>query len=396
MERVMTEQARSDERSQLTSFLAYLKGSKGAQELLSSLRVLSKGIFIDERASSGLVEHYQSWLAKESHGEVHKSPDKSFQWLFEGKDPVRHYLVEGKNVLVGFVAPVSIPNPQQFGLPYYLGSLLSGESYLHPADPSISKLPKVEARQGKFGLEFHITARRSALVVQEKVVRDFAALIKDSRFVERRYPEALRTLAGAFKLLVSLVRRARGIQRTFPIVVPYDVKNSKGKNIRMAGKFMFVEERGTLLRTIELSGRNLSGFLRAELVRAPREKLGTFKLTPKHRDLMGFYEAFGKRRSVHARAFAEFEEGVRRTRDTRERFQGFFTAPECFEKFSQWYQLSQPIEFHKIKSSVERFGVKGERYQLYGGWIFAFDRSQTLVRCVGRHIRMPGHRRGAA
>jgi hypothetical protein len=396
MELSMAEQARTDERSQLTSFLAYLKGSKGAQELLPSLRVLSKGIFIDERAASGLVEHYQSWLEKESHGEVHKSPDKSFQWLFEGRDPVKHYLVEGKNVLVGFVAPVLIPNPQQFGLPYYLGSLLSGENYLHPADPSICKLSKVEARQGKLGFEFHITARRSTLVVQEKVVRDFAALIRDSRFVERRYPEALRTLAGALKLLVALVRRARVIPRTFPIVVPYDVKNSKSKNIRMAGKFMLIEEKGNLLRTIELSGRNLSGFLRAELVRAPREKLGTFKLTPKHRDLMGFYEAFGKRRSVHARAFAEFEEGVRRTRDARERFQGFFTAPECFEKFSQWYQLSQPIEFHKIKSSVERFGVKGERYQLYGGWIFAFDRSQTLVRCVGRHIRMPGHRRGAA
>lgn len=392
----MTEQARTDERAQLTSFLGFLKAKKGAQELLPSLRVLSKGIFVDERAVSALIEHYQVWLERESHGEVHKSPEKSFQWLFETKDPIKHYLVEGKNVLVGFVAPVAIQNPQQYGLPYYLGSLLSGESYLHPADPSISKLSKVEGRQGKFGLEFHISARRSVLVVQEKVVRDFAALMKESRFVERRHPEALRTLAGALRLLVSLIRRARVIPRTFPIVVPSDVKNSKTKNIRMAGKFMFVEERGVLLRTIELSGRNLSGFLRAELTRAPREKLGSFKLTPKHRDLMGFYEAFGKRRSVHARAFAEFEEGVRRTRDTRERFQGFFTAPECFEKFSQWYQLSQPIEFHRIKSSVERFGVKGERYQLYGGWIFAFDRSQTLVRCVGRHIRMPGHRRGAA
>ncbi len=392
----MTAQVRADERAQLTSFLVFLKGNKGAQAILSSLRVLSKGIFVDERAVSALIEHYQAWLEKESHGEVHKSPEKSFQWLFEGKDPIKHYLVEGKNVLVGFVIPVSISNPQQFGLPYYLGSLLSGENYLHPADPSISKLSKVEARQGRFGLEFHITARRSVVIVQEKAVRDFAALIKESRFVERRHLDALRTLADALKLLVSLIRRARVIPRTFPIVVPFDVKNAKHKTIRMAGKFMFVEEKGVLLRTIELSGRNLSGFLRAELVRAPREKLGTFKLTPKHRDLMGFYEAFGKRRSVHARAFAEFEEGVRRTRDPRERFTGFFTAPECFEKFSQWYQLSQPIEFHKIKSSVERFGVKGERYQLHGGWIFAFDRSQTLVRCVGRHIRLPGHRRGAS
>lgn len=392
----MTEQVRADERAQLTSFLGYVKRSKGAQDLLSSLRVLSRGIFVDERAVSALIEHYQVWLEHESHGEVHKSPEKSFQWLFEGKNPMRHYLVEGKTVLVGFVVPVLITNPQQFGLPYYLGSLLSAESYLHAADPSLAKISKLEMRQGKGGLECHISTRGSTLIVQEKVVRDFATLIRDSRFVERRYPEALRTLAGSLKLLVSLIRRSRVIPRSFPIVVPYDVKSSKTKNVRMAGKFMFIEERGHLLRTVELSGRNLSGFLRAELLRAPREKLGSFKLTPKHRDLMGFYEAFGKRRSVHARAFAEFEEGVRRTRDSRERFQGFFTAAECFEKFSQWYQLSQPIEFHKIKSSIERFGVKGERYQLYGGWIFAFDRSQTLVRCVGRHIRMPGHRRGAA
>jgi hypothetical protein len=392
----MTEQVRADERSQLISFLGYLKRTKGAQEILSSLRVLSRGIFVDERAVSALIEHYQVWLEQESHGEVHKSPEKSFQWLFEGKDPMKHYLLEGRTVLVGFVVPVLITNPQQFGLPYYLGSLLSAENYLHPADPSLSKISKLEMRQGKGGLESHITTRGSTLVVHEKVVRDFAALIRDSRFVERRYPEALRTLAGSLKLLVSLIRRARVIPRSFPIVVPFDVKSSKTKNVRMAGKFMFIEERGSLLRAIELSGRNLSGFLRAELLRAPREKLGSFKLTPKHRDLMGFYEAFGKRRSLHARAFAEFEEGVRRTRDSRERFQGFFTATECFEKFSQWYQLSQPIELHKIKGSVERFGVKGERYQLYGGWIFAFDRSQTLVRCVGRHIRMPGHRRGAA
>jgi hypothetical protein len=232
-------------------------------------------------------------------------------------------------------------------------------------------------------------------VIHEKEIRDFAQLARESRFVERRYPDAQKTLVGALRLLVMLVRRSRVLPRTFPIVVPHDVKASKTKIVRASGKFLFIEEKGRILRSLELSGRNLSGFLRQELARAPREKLGSFKLTSKHRDLMGFYEAFGKRRSVHARAFAEFEEGVRRSRDAREKFPGFFTAAECFERFSQWYQVSQPIERNKIKAAIERFGVKGERFQLHGGWIFAFDKSQTLVRCVGRHIRMPGHRRGS-
>jgi hypothetical protein len=392
----MTENARSDERAQLVPFLMSLKGNKGAQELLSSVRVLSRGLFVDERVVSGVVELYQAWLERESHGLAHKTPEKTFQWLFEGRDPVRQYLVEGKHVLVGFVIPVILNHPQQFGLPYYLGSLLSADTYLHPADPAIAAIPKMDVKQGAKGVEFVVSTRKERILITEKVVRDFARLIEHSRFIERRYPHARATLVGTLQVLVGLVQRSRVVPRTFPIVVPFDVKASATKSVRMAGAFMFITDRGTLIRTIELSGRNLSGFLRSELERAPREKIGTFRMTPKHRDLMGFYESFGKRRSVHARAFAEFEEGVRRTRDARERFAGFFTAVECFEKFSQWYQLSQPIELYKIRSSVERFGVKGDRYQVYGGWIFVFDRSHTLIRCVGRHIRLPGHRRGAA
>ena len=392
----MTEQPQAQDRSQLISFVASLKGDKAAQGLQPSIRVLSKGIFVEERAVSALVELYQTWLERQSQGEVHKTTEKTFQWLFEGRQPTRYYVVEGKSVLVGFVVPASLVNPQQFGLPYYLGSLLSADTYLHPADPMLSKIPKLEVKQGREGIECVLSARGARLVILEKEIRDFARLIQGSRFIERRYPEAQKTLVESLRLLVMLVRRSRVIPRTFPIVVPYDVKNSKTKTVRVCGKFLFVEEKGRVMRTLELSGRNLSGFLREELSRAPRDKLGSFKVTPKHRDLMGFYEAYGKRKSVHARAFAEFEEGVRRSRDVRERFSGFFTAAECFEKFSQWYQISQPIEAKKIKGAIDRFGVKGERYQLHGGWIFAFDRSDTLVRCVGRHIRMPGHRRGAA
>ena len=104
----MTEQARPDERAQLILFLTSLKGNKAAQELLSSLRVLSKGLFVDERAVSAVVEHYQAWLERQSQGEAHKTHEKTFQWLFEGREPIKNYLVEGKHVLVGFVIPAAI------------------------------------------------------------------------------------------------------------------------------------------------------------------------------------------------------------------------------------------------------------------------------------------------
>jgi len=392
----MTVNVQTEERGQLLAFLNSLKANKGAEGLRPHIRVVSKGLFVDERGISALVELYHLWLERESQGIARKPLDKCFQWLFQEREPLRYYLVEGKNTLIGSIIPIPISNPQQFGLPYYLGSLLSASDYLHPADPILNKIPKLEVARGKGGAEWIVLTRGSKIVVTEKLARDFSLLIKSSRFVERRYPDAMKTLAGALQLLVTLVRRSRPVPRSFPLIVPFDVKSSKSKGVRMAGKFMFIEERGALVRILELNGRNLSGFLRSELVRAPREKLGSFKLTPKHRDLMGFYESFGKRRSVHARAFAEFEEAIRRTRDARERFQGFFSSAECFEKFSSLYQMSTPIEAHKIRSTIERYGVSGHSYTACGGWIFVLDRGQVLVRVIARHIRLTGHRRGAS
>jgi hypothetical protein len=376
----------TEERTQLHGFIKSLKGSKSAEGVLSLVRVVRGGLFVDERAVSSVAELYQSWLTRESGGAVQKPLEKCVQWLFEGREPPRHYLVEGKSTLVGHLIPVVVPTPQQFGIPYYLGSLLSAEAYLHPSDPAISRLKGVVSRTGPKGLEFVVSARRKEIVITEKAIKDFACLARSSRFMERRYPESLKTLVGAFVALVGLVRRSREVARAFPVVVPFDVKVSKGKSVRLAGKFMFLEDRGALTRVIELSGRNLSGFLREELERVPREKLGSFRLTPKHRDLMGFYEVGGKRRSVHARAFGEFEEAIRRTRDDKERFKGFFCAAECFEKFTLFYQLSRPIPARQIQGVLERFGIKGATFQLYGGWIFAFDGGGTIIRCVGKHI----------
>jgi len=177
------------------------------------------------------------------------------------------------------------------------------------------------------------------------------------------------------------------------MIAPFEVIRIKTKQLRVAGKFLFVEDRGCIDRVIELHGRHLSEFLRAELIKAPREKLGSFKLTPKHRDLLGFYESRGRRTSIHARAFSEFVELIRRAREPRERFKGWFSVAESFERFASLYQLSQPIDRRKISESLERFGLEGQGFSICGGWIFALSREGTVMRTVARHIRLPGQLR---
>lgn len=389
----MNQQQTDEARASILQFISSLKGNKRFEVTRPLIRVVPKGLFIDERAIDTVVSEFQQWLVSIGSGAAEKTAEKTKQWLFEGHAPERQYLVEGKNVLAGFLVPINVQTPQQFGLPYYLGSLQSTTQYLHPADPELQGIRGLELRQGRLGLEALVTKRNAKVLIPENVLRAFQVLAQGSRFLQRRYPGSEQSLSVCVRALAGLVKRARSVPKSFPIVVPYDVKFSKTKELRASGKFLFIEERGVLVRILEMSGRNLSGFLRDELMKCPREKLGSFKLTPKHRDLMGFYDHPRGRISVHARAFAEFAELIRRTRDPKEKFTGWFTTAECFEKFSSLYQLSQPIDRRKIDAALERFGIEGSNFKIYGGWIFSLSREQTVMRTVAKHVRLPGHRK---
>lgn len=381
-------------RASILSFIESLKGNKGFEAYRQYIRVVPKGLFVDERGVDAVIEAFQTWIKAVSQGAADKTAEKTKQWLFETTTPERLYLVEGRHVLVGFVIPIPIQTPQSFGLPYYLGALLPTTEYIHPADPEIAKIKGLEVQQGRLGIEASVRRRDARVLIPESVIKSFRQIAEGSRFLQRKYPGCEKSLLVALRALTALVQRGRPVPKTFPLFVPHELKASKAQSPRVAGKFLFIEEKGAVTRIIELHGRHLSAFLRSELMRAPREKLGSFRLTPKHRDLMGFYESFGKRTSVHARAFAEFAELIRRAREPRERFSGWFTSVECFEKFSSLYQLSQPIERRKIAQSLERFSIEGHSFRLCGGWIFALSKEGTVMRTVARHIRLPGHRRG--
>lgn len=158
-------------------------------------------------------------------------------------------------------------------------------------------------------------------------------------------------------------------------------------SLRAAGSVLFLEERGEVQQIFELRGRNLGVFLQHELRAATRQQLGSFRPTPNNRELLGYYEQRGARRSVHMRAFSEFTENLRRSRDPRERLKGWISVGECFERFSSFLQLSQPIERAKIASVLDRLEVQGSSFQAYGAWIFALSRDGTVLRTLARHVR---------
>jgi hypothetical protein len=389
----MTEQSAGDDKTSATRFIESLKSDKQFEAHRPLVRVVPKGLFVDERIVDAVVSTYQGWLIKQTEGVASKSLDKCKYRLFDGDTPERMYLTEGKTVLVGFLAPAVVRAPQSYGLPYYLGSLLSTKDYIHPADPTLSGLAGVKVQQGRQGVEAVVSRKGQSIIVAQQVAQELLEQAKVSKYLQRRYPGIDTTLSVALKAATGLVRRSRAVPRDFPMLVPHRMRSGKGRSVRFAGKLLLLEEQGIIQQIIELHGRNLSNFLRRELDAAPREKLGSFRLMSKHRDLLGYYESAGRRTSVHARAFSEFIPFVLRARDPRERFSGWFTAAEAFERFSSFFQLSQPIERKKLSGVIESLSLEGASYRMYGGWIFVLSREGTVMRCVAKHIRLAGQRR---
>jgi hypothetical protein len=380
------EQSRIDS---ILQFLASLKSNRDFEHTRSQVRVTPHGVFVSNLALDRLCAEFQTWLIKVSQGAADKSLDKTKQWLLQSNTPEKLYLIEGKVLLTGVLIPAPIKNPQSLGLPFYLGSLLKAGDYLHPSDPELNEIKGVTVSRGSLGLEVSIKRRDGVLKISEPLIKSFRSLAISSPYLKRRYPDSDRDLLSALKGLVSLLKRARAVPRGYPIIVPNQVISSKNSRVRAAGKFLFIENaRNEVVRIIEAHGRNLSDFLRDELRTAPRDKLGSFRLTPKSRDTLGYYQhSANKQAAVHARAFTEFAQAIRLARDPRERFKGWFNAADCFERFASIYQLAQPIERHRITQTISQYGLEGHTFKINQGWIFALSREGTVLRCVAKHLR---------
>lgn len=385
--KAVTQEQSEQRQTLLVDFLRSLRRHKPFEEHRGFIRILPRGIFVDDRGSKPFLETFQAWRHEVSHGAADKTEEKTRQWLFETSTPERMYLVEGRSSLVGALIPVEIQAPQQYGLPYYLGSLLPASQYLHEGDPDIQAIAGIIVRRSANGIEVEVQRRHGPLVVSEDIIKSFASIAKGSRYLQRRYPESESKLIATLKALVSIVKRARVVPKNVPMIVPHAVKRETSKQVLVAGKFLFVVQSRRISLIVELNGRHLSEFIRVELSKAPKKRFGSFQLLPRHRDLMGFYRVGSAKNSVHARAFSDFVELIRRTREPKERFAGWFTAMECFEKFSMIFQTAQPIEKKMIAGFLKKTNIDGHSFRICDGWIFALSRDRTVMRTTARHIR---------
>lgn len=383
----MATESAHDREVSLLEFVGFLRRAKVADEFRDLIRLTPRGIFVDSRCVTSVTEVFQNWRRNLTSGAAEKSIEKTGQWLFQSLAPNKLYLLEGKNALIGFLIPVEITAPQGYGISYYLGSLLPASEYLHESDPDVQKIEDLIVRRQNTGLEFELSLRGSSIIFSEKIIRVFSEIAKGSRFLQRKYPGSESSLVLSLKGFVTILRRARIVPKNIAMLVPYSVKRDRSQGILISGKFLILQKNKTIVDVIELNGRHLSSFLSQELNKAPREKLGSFRMTPEQRDVLGFFRVGSSKTAVHTRALADFAELIQRSREPREKFSGWFTPLECFEVFAMKFQTAQPIEKRKIVATLKQLRIEGTSFRIVDGWIFALSREKSLLRVGARHIR---------
>jgi hypothetical protein len=379
------------ERSELPDFLVYLRQRKDFEPHRGLIRVTPGGLFIESTIVERVVELYQAWFAEFTKGEASRTIEKSRQRLLGPNPDEKFYLIEGKNTLHGVCAPGEIQAPQSSGLPYNLGALLSAKKYLHPSDPVLAGIVGLVIRNSQQGVEFSLKARGKECLVPAAVLRDFEMMIAHSPYLQRRHEGIGDSQGLRVAVLAKIIAQSRPIPENQPMLIPHRFSQRRDVSFQLNRKMLVAFQKTSVVDVIELNGRNLSGFLKHELGTGPKDVLGAFRLAHRREPNLGSLKLKEGEVVVRPLAFAEFVEVMARSTDPKEKFNRFFTAQDCFQRFSSLLQLSQPIERIKLARVLDDRGVRSHYVRVNGNWVFGISRRGVLERVVARHIR--SHRR---
>ena len=359
------------------------------EELKNSIRVTPRGVFVEERGFHRLVEAYQLWLKNQTGGEVTKSTDKCIKRLFDTLQPPQYYLVEGKQCLLGFLVKCSIEQPQRYGIPFYLGSLLDTREYLHPRDPFLASMKNVEIFHKPLGLELKVPFKGKSIRLPAEVLKDFAALAQNSSKLLEKNPQAGRSLRDSLMVVIRLLGKTREISDKEPLLIPSRYRNKKDLKYFGLGSLVFVTERGGVLAgCYELRGKNFVLLVRNEVelsARAARgRQIGAIELPPRRSRFVGAIQVKHDRYWLHPRAFREFIDQAPHAPSLRESFSGPFTIFDCLKKMPFVFAAAGSADQRQVAAYLAKPAPRGARFRVKDDWIFVILGKNEVVSCINK------------
>jgi hypothetical protein len=374
------------------AFIAVLKKYFAIEVIKAKIRVTPKGLFVEHALKGQLIESYQAWLESEGLPPAARTTEKVNRRIFASENAALYYLAEGKTSMAGYLAVAAIQQPQQYHLPYFLGSLADSRTVLNPQDPLFSEIPGLSAAQTTKGMQVVLEVQGTKLNLLSEGIKDFVAKAEHSSRTMRDFPNLKDSPSETLRALVTLLTKSRSVGKDkVGRLIPFELLKQKDLQIRELGNYQFFfNQNKELLLTIELKAKNLAHFVWRQMIESRQRgerRIGIFDLAAEKDRNIGTFHLKGRRIRLATHALAGFVEHLPDSPEKRDHFAKNYSVRECFEKFSVLFQTAQPIDGRLIQTFVGDFKQRGTQFFVNGPWIFVVAPDGLLSHCLARHAR---------
>jgi hypothetical protein len=353
------------------------------------LRITPHGAFISEELIRQIPQKYLDWL-KSTDSVVGSITEKKVMLkLFQSDEPERHYLVEGKSCLVGSLIRCKIQEPQKYKLDYYLGTPLSTEDYLHPADPLFARFKGVEAERTVDGVTIRVAVGRRSYLLTDNLLKVFRELALSSPKILRRYPEAAHSLRGALSAFVKVLNRVQYVKRGELLLIPARCKCANECVILRLGTFVIAANSEREIKLLyELEGKNFYKLVRDEcallFADGRNRKVDSLEILPRKHRFPAVIKAHGNSYFVNVQAIKHVADRIVFSASLHRTFSGHYTVGDCLKYLSAQFERATPIERRMISRHVERFKDPALKFWIFERWLFVVSRDNVILFTVDK------------
>lgn len=380
---------KKDEPNPLFEFIEWAIKQFNVVQFREKFRVTAKGLFVVLGQEDVLPGLYKQWQAA-SGRPVEQDDSRCKKKLLGSDSPERFYLHEDKNTLWGYIISCPIQNPQGYRVAYYLGTPGSTGNALHPSDPALSALKKVELVQKGTNFEIVIKHGEQNLIFDTEQLKRFQSLARNSKKVQELFPTFNDNPTEGIKALEGVLQKARPLRKEDEIVTPRMCQKFGWRGLILSswGFVFYFDLQGKVKLLFHTYGRSLGSILREEYLALSRDREWKRPIeiffAKGRAACLGEISLEGKRIELSWDSLAAF---VRELSESPH-LAGKETDPKTIDSFISKYAHALAratfMERSKISSYIPpRFG-KNCRCYVNEVWIFVISKSFVVLDCIAR------------
>lgn len=379
----------------VAEFLSSLRTLVDITDQKAHLRMTFKGLFVSTPFFEKIITIFQNWFEKKTSGEITRTKNKCIKRLFGSLTPQQYYLVEGKTCLMGNLISYQIQEPQKLKLPYYLGSLLDTQSYLHPKDPLLEQLKCVEALATNAGISFRIKMHQQVFEVSTAFLTEFAQIVSTSSsksFEQTQGEDDKPSLRTALPLFVKLLQHSRPLGPKWRLLVPAQYEHKSEISFRQNRDWVFIlDAKHHLITSYQLHGRNLFRFIWREYVsfrqRSKSQRIGNFELRAKKSNYCGVFKMGNSIYVLPPQTLKQFIEQIAASPKLRESLPARYTVGDCLRKFCSIFQGIASTRPPARATTAKAHPLKERQLNSPSGWTFTVNHRQVITSCMEQAAR---------